>query len=247
YRISTLATCALLLLAGCASRGTGATVADTPPTDNIYTVAQDGTTSLVVGTLEAVLSSTPASSLTKEEAEGLLLMREEEKLAYDVYVVLGAKWGPQPFQSISSAELTHIDAVKMLLDRYQLSDPADASIPGHFKNATLQSLYNDFVAKGERSRVDALTIGATIEDLDIYDLERLARETELQDLQMVYANLARGSRNHLRAFVFNLRNVGADYKPQYISQDAFDKIVSTPIERGRGGGRGHGGRGRGNY
>ena len=40
------------------------------------------------------------------------------------------------------------------------------------------------------------------------------------------------SRNHLRAFTSRLENMGFDYVPVYISQEDYDAIVSSPIERG---------------
>jgi hypothetical protein len=49
---------------------------------------------------------------------------------------------------------------------------------------------------------------------------------------MVYDNLLRGSRNHLRAFMKVLVQQGGSYVPQYISQAEFDAIVNSPVETG---------------
>lgn len=43
-------------------------------------------------------------------------------------------------------------------------------VPGVFVNPSLQALHDDFVRRGSLSLVDALTLGAKIEDLDIVDL-----------------------------------------------------------------------------
>lgn len=45
-----------------------------------------------------------------------------------------------------------------------------------------------------------LHVGATIEDLDRKDLNDLLQKTDDADISMIYSNLAKGSRNHLRAF-----------------------------------------------
>ncbi|MGE0307746.1 MAG: DUF2202 domain-containing protein, partial [Acidimicrobiia bacterium] len=125
---------------------------------------------------------------------------------------------------------THTDAVMALLERYGLNDPAAANAPGEFTNPEIQSLYSTLVAQGSTSLVDALTVGATIEDLDIADLQ--ARATTTPDIAMVYANLEKGSRDHLRAFVKQLTNQGATYTPTHITQDAYEAIVSSDLERG---------------
>ena len=44
-------------------------------------------------------------------------MREEEKLARDVYVALGDRWGLRVFENIARAEQRHMDAVVAQLDR----------------------------------------------------------------------------------------------------------------------------------
>lgn len=62
-----------------------------------------------------------------------------------------------------------MDAVLILLNRYAITDPAGA--PDVFANTTLQSLYHQLVQQGSKSILDAYKAGATIEDLDIYDIE----------------------------------------------------------------------------
>ncbi len=167
------------------------------------------------------------AALTQRERDGILLMREEEKLAHDVYVVLAEKWGDRPFGNIVSSEQTHMKAVKTLLDQYGLDDPITNLRAGKFKDARLQRLYLDLVRKGSTSRLDALKVGATIEDLDIFDLNRLMRETKNVAILNVYGSLRTGSQNHLRAFIRNITRSGGTYKPQYISQAEFDQIIGS--------------------
>ncbi len=138
--------------------------------------------------------------LSQSEIQGLVLMREEEKLARDVYAKLGEIWGTKIFFNISASEQTHTNAVAGLLEQYGIPDPVIQDIPGVFASQDMQALYDSFVARGSTSLQDALIVGADIEILDIKDLEKLISETDEADIIRVYENLKRGSENHLRAF-----------------------------------------------
>jgi hypothetical protein len=116
------------------------------------TVDGDGTTRIGGGELAAQLDALPLATLTPEQEAGLLQMREEEKLAHDVYVALYDLWQLKPFSNISAAEQTHSDAVKALLDRYGLDDPAADRAAGEFTDPTLQSLYDSLVEQGSEDR-----------------------------------------------------------------------------------------------
>jgi hypothetical protein len=192
----------------------------------------------------ALLPST--SALTVEEIAGLLYMREEEKLAHDVYLALSSQWGLRIFQNIAGSEQTHTDAIKTLLDRYGLSDPAAGKAAGQFADPTLQGLYDQLVAQGSQSLADALKVGATIEEIDILDLQEQIALTTHADIQRVYQNLERGSRNHLRAFVTTLqRQTGETYQPQYLTPEVYQSIVGSSTQTGGAGQGGYGRRGRG--
>lgn len=171
-------------------------------------------------------------NLSEAEKIGLFLMREEEKLARDVYYHLGEKWGLKIFNNIAESEQTHTDAVKNLLDYYGLEDPVKDDTPGIFSSQEMAELYKELTIKGESSLVDALIVGAIVEDLDIKDLNGLLSETEKQNIVLVYKNLQKGSRNHLRAFVKNIELKGSFYTPKYISKEMYDSIISTEHERG---------------
>jgi tRNA isopentenyl-2-thiomethyl-A-37 hydroxylase MiaE len=149
----------------------------------------------------------------------------------------------QVFSNIAGSESTHMDAVGTLIDRYQLQDPVAGKGIGEFANADLQALYDQLVEQGSQSLVDALSVGAAIEEIDILDLEEYIAQTDQADIQLVYENLMRGSRNHLRAFVSSLERQGVVYEPAYLSQEQFEDILTSDVERGGGRG-GQGGTGR---
>lgn len=181
----------------------------------------------------ASVANLPMEDLSVSEEVGLTKMREEEKLARDVYQVLYEKWNQQIFTTIAQSEQQHMNAVKGILDKYSLTDPiADSSI-GVFTDPDLRNLYNSLVEQGQRSLVDALIVGATIEDLDIKDLYDLIEETDNRDIKIVYQNLAKGSRNHMRAFTYQLSLQGVSYEAQYLTAEQIDTIISSPRERGR--------------
>ncbi|NPA36491.1 MAG: DUF2202 domain-containing protein [Chlorobi bacterium] len=159
-------------------------------------------------------------------------MREEEKLARDVYVTLAEKWGLRVFSNISRSEQTHTDAIKALLDRYGIEDPVKDDRTGVFTSQKLSELYKNLVEKGNKSLMDALEVGATIEDLDIKDLEELTAKTDNQDIIVTYKNLTKGSRNHMRAFSNQIAFRGGSYNPQFISMNEYNTILNTPHERG---------------
>lgn len=194
---------------------------------------------------QTALANLPVEDLNDFEKESLLLMREEEKLARDVYLELGKTYDLPVFSNIPRSEQRHLDQMGLLLERYGLEDPM-LKESGQFTSPELQKLYQTLVAEGQKSEVAALKVGATIEDLDIYDLERaLEGQVDNQDITMVYRNLAKGSRNHLRAFMAQLKTHEATYEAQYIDQADLDAIVASEWERGPADGQKGRGRGRG--
>lgn len=176
---------------------------------------------------------TPASAmLTATEKLSLQFMREEEKLARDVYRYLYEQHGALIFSNIASSEQSHMDAVKQLLIKYNIADPVATDLPGTFTNPDLQALYNKLIFDGKFSLADGLTVGATIEDLDLFDLNNALLQTSNADIEITYNSLIKGSRNHLRSFYGQLVTLGESYAPQYITQEYFDSIINTPMERG---------------
>lgn len=180
------------------------------------------------------------SSLTADEIAGLKFMREEEKLAHDVYVTFYQQYGLSIFNNIAGSESTHMAAVKTLLDQYGLADPAAGKAVGVFTNPDLQALYNQLIAQGRQSLSAALKVGAAIEEIDIRDLQTRSASTTHTDIQSVYARLQNASYNHLRAFTRTLTNqTGETYQPQYLAAATYQSIIAgSNGQRGGMGGNG---------
>ncbi|HNR44473.1 MAG TPA: DUF2202 domain-containing protein [Methanofastidiosum sp.] len=197
----------------------------------VTTVTEEGYTSVNTENLEKNIPPAQTLALSDSEREDLLYMREEEKLARDVYIKLYEKWNVPIFNNISNSEQTHTDSINFLIARYGLNDPFVNEI-GKFTNMELQALYDSLMEKGNKSLEDALVVGATVEEVDIIDLKEAISNTDKADIKTVYENLMKGSRNHLRSFVSNMKSRGYSYTPQYLSQEEFNEIVNSQIERG---------------
>lgn len=182
------------------------------------------------------VTPTPSPALSAEEIAGLSFMREEEKLARDVYLNMADLWDARVFSNIAASEQKHMDAVGTLLTRYGIADPAAGNGIGEFSNAELQALYDDLMVMGSQSLTDALQVGALIEETDIEDLIHELAVVKHSDIKRVYTQLEQGSENHLRAFTSNLSVQGAAYEPQVLDQETYGDIASgtSGNRQGRG-------------
>ncbi len=219
---------------------------------SVLSVSGDGTTSVIEANLKSALVET--ADLTESELASLVKMKEEEKLARDVYAVLAKKLGSQIFTNISAAENNHLNAIVLLLTNYGSTETSIGEA-GIFADAAVQKLYNDLVSKASVSIEEAYITGALIEEMDIKDLTVALTATTNENVTLVFENLLKGSRNHLRAFNRQLTTLGVVYTPVYVSQADYDLIVSSAMEKGKqyrmngqgnGMGKGKGGKGKGN-
>ena len=194
---------------------------------------QSNKTSDLSGNLDVTPSTNfvATSNLSEDEIAGLIFMKEEEKLARDVYSFLYTKWNAKIFNNISSSENTHANAIISLLKFYNNPDTTLQAV-GLFNNKELQDLYTNLISKGSISLVEAYKIGALIEDLDISDLENYINNTKNINIISVLENLQKGSRNHIRSFTKQLNNLGVIYIPTYISQIEYNSIIASDMERG---------------
>ena len=200
----------------------------------------------------AVLPISTSSTLTDTEIEALQFMREEEKLARDVYLSLYEQWGLPIFQNIAGSEQTHMDTVLSLMQRYEIADSAANHGPGQFANTDLQALYDQLIASGSQSLGDALRVGALIEETDIADLESRLATIQNTEIIQAFNNLSQGSFNHLRSYAGMLeRQTGEVYQPQVLTAAAYADILAGSQNgmgsQNQGGTQGQGnGRGNGN-
>jgi hypothetical protein len=196
---------------------------------SIIEVADDGVTDVNVSNLKSAMIETPA--LSSDEENGLLLMKNDEKLARDVYSLFSETQSLQIFKRIAGSETRHLQAVLTLISAYNMADTLIGDY-GVFVDADVQQLYNTLASQGSTTE-GALKAGAAIEEMDVRDLTVLIGQTSNANLITVYENLLKGSRNHLRAFNRQLINIGATYTPQYLDQVTYDQIANSPNEKGK--------------
>ena len=199
---------------------------------SIISVGDEGETNVDIDELKSV-TGLGDGELTDEQAEWLKFMREEEKLAGDVYRTLYGLYKIPIFNNISKAEDNHTAVVLAYLNAWEIDDPLIDEI-GVFSNEDLQKLYNELIEAGNADLNEALKVGALIEEVDIADLVELNELDPGEVLILLSEALQLGSRNHLRAFtrILSLRDI--EYEPAVLSIEDYEAIVSSPWERGTG-------------
>ena len=171
-------------------------------------------------------SADGTSELEDTEIHHLLFIREEEKMARDVYRVLYEKWGNPIFANIVESEQAHMDAMANLLAFYGIVDPVMSDEIGAFTEPTIAGLFELLVNWGLESEIEALLVGAYIEEYDILDIWAAYNETDEERIRKVYQNLYEGSYNHLDAFVYVYELVaGESYVPQIEDFEDFYEYV----------------------
>lgn len=160
------------------------------------------TTTFTKAIIAAVLMGgfvSSALALTAQEASSILFMKQEEKVARDVYQALYAQWGHVTFGNIAVSEQRHMNAIDNLITRYGLTDTTPAAA-GEFTYPELQALYDELIFLGSQSLEDALAVGVLIEVNDIEDLKETLKGVRERPIRNVFNNLMDGSYNHLEAF-----------------------------------------------
>lgn len=167
------------------------------------------------------------NGLSEKEISAILYMREEEKLARDVYRTLYAIWPSNVFYNIPVSEEGHMDVFGQLITQYRLEDPIKNNAEGVYSNPVFTRLFQELTKKGRKSYVDALKVGALIEDKNMHNLIAHGSETEKADLKMVYSTVLAQSQRHMAAFIRNLRREGGAYSPKYITQEQFKEALGS--------------------
>jgi hypothetical protein len=152
-------------------------------------------------------SATALVPLDDAEVATLKWMREEEKLARDMYLTLNTYFPAKIFTNIAASEQKHFDALGKKLAYYGIDDPAQDGI-GVFTDQGLQALYDQLLGLGMVSYVEALKVGVMIEEADLADLEVAIEGTDAVPLARTYQHLLTGSEHHLAAFTRLLAKAG---------------------------------------
>lgn len=173
------------------------------------------------------------TNIIDAEKQSLIFMREEEKLARDVYLEFNRRYAQITFANVAISEQTHMDAVLDLMNIYNVPD-SSTGVEGTFNNPDLQAFYNAMIEIGTPTLGDAYLASALIEETDIRDL-MLFKENDIisSDILAAYDFLLCGSRNHLRSFVMQYELVtGTQYVVQ-LTEIASEvaEILSSNLEQ----------------
>jgi len=212
--LSTLAiVLAIALFGACSDRVTGSV----DPTNAAATTtdmksATVPAAAILAGTIADIPIATcvVAGTISETERTGLLFMREEEKLARDVYTYLYAKYKLPVFLNISKSENAHVSAILRLMTGFGITDNS-SNTAGVYVNPLLTDLYKQLIAMGDLSVNEALKVGVLIEQTDINDLQKELLSLQNSAIKTVYTNLMAGSNAHLKAFSWNLKIRGITY------------------------------------
>jgi hypothetical protein len=129
--------------------------------------------------------------------DALGYMRDELKLARDLYTALSDIWELDVFKNTAKSKQSLMDAVSCLLKRYGIDDPPDEA--GRFVNADLQELYSYLIDQGKVSRDNAIDVTILIEQTVIADLNDVFLQTNEKEVHKVLTLLMEGSETHLHA------------------------------------------------
>jgi hypothetical protein len=193
---STIITSSILAVVIGAAGVSAAVITSTPPAPLANTQAPQALTE--ADEVQAVEEGTVVAPASTTE-DLLLYLIEEEKLAHDVYTVLGETWGGNTFSNILGSETSHQDQVLNLLNSYGLTDPRSSEI-GVFVNPDLQALYDQLIAQGMTSQAEAYKVGVLIEETDITDLTTAINSTSDATIVATLEKLRSASESHLAAF-----------------------------------------------
>ncbi|NJE07675.1 DUF2202 domain-containing protein [Thermococcus sp. M39] len=219
------------LAIGCTNKESPTSAATTTEKRTYILVKESGITLIDTSALRVAVMDMPKGEISEEEINGILYIREEEKLLRDTYLFLQSKWNNPLFSELFDATQSHMDAVLLLIQKYNLEDPATKTGAGEFINPEIQSLYNIIKEEGSKSDIDGLRAAAIAQEHVVFKLESLLLKTKSEDVELIYEVLAKASRNHLRVLVKALEEKGIEYKPRYLGDEEFKEIISSPIEK----------------
>ncbi len=176
------------------------------------------------------LASLPVEQLSPAEQLDLTHMVQEEKLARDVYRVLAQTSNLPVYANIAQAEQEHMDLVRLMMTRYRVPDPLPSDRVGVYADPLFTQLFAMLTDFGRQSTLHAAIAGAVIEELDIVDLDGALLRSDNRDLDTVWQNLQRGSRNHLRSFAGLIEARGIVYPGIFMSYARVVAILTSPRE-----------------
>jgi hypothetical protein len=146
------------------------------------------------------LFQAPSGTLSDAQRSALQANAQEERLSHDLYTEFATRYDDPVFDRTAAAEANHLEAIRTVLARYEVTDPTAGATAGRFSDPAVQRSYDDLLAKGAAGERAALEAGRTVEQADIAQLQSAIQGLTAPDVQRVYDHLLTASRQHLAAF-----------------------------------------------
>lgn len=228
-------------------------VEENASSQTLLAVESDGVSAITRAAISNIFTVT--SALNADEIEFLYAVREDEKLAHDVYSVFADKYPTAPqIGRIMNAESTHMAAVDSLFKYYEI-DYVPTTEVGVFASPERQEQFNTLSAQSS-TLVEAFKTMAFIEEEGIAAYNAVVGDIENVNIKLVIEHLTKASGNHLKAVDRQIKSLGETYTPTVLTQEDYDAIINAPFTHGNAYGQikgngGHtnsqkGGKGQGN-
>lgn len=196
---------------------------------DIIEVKSDGATTFSLAGVTPAFDST--ADLTADEIEFIFAVREDEKVARDLYFSFFQKFGLKPFENIGKAEDNHIKATEKLFDYYEIDYPA-LSANGKFEDAIRQKLYDSLLLKGT-PELEAFKVMAFLEESNIVEYGEVLKTIVNPNIKIVIENLAKASANHFKAAIRQITALGGTYAPALMTQEQYRAVIAIGFEQGK--------------
>jgi hypothetical protein len=138
-------------------------------------------------------------TLTAAQRTELARLAEEEKLNHDLYTAFTKAYGLPVFENLAAAEANHLQALRTLMDRYDIADPTAGKAAGVFASATVQAGYDRLLAQGKAGQQAALRAARAVEQNAIASYGEAIDGLNAPAAERVYSNLRATETRHLAA------------------------------------------------
>jgi hypothetical protein len=177
--------------------------------------------------LSLILAARSQTVISDKDKSSLIYFREEQKLAADAFASYFEIWENKLFFNAEVNEKGHIKKVISLLEYYEIEDPAGDNEKGKFINDSIKNEYFNIVSFGRQSLIHAYLGSAELAEKDIFETGNAISETDNEKIIEVYKALKGSSEKYLKIFIGKLKDNSVVYRPKYLKEEDFNKIVNT--------------------
>lgn len=195
----------------------------------ILEVKSDGVTTFNLAGETPPFDST--ADLTADEIEFVYAVREDEKVARDLYTAFFEKYSLKTFSNISRSEANHMRAVEILLEYYEIDFPA-AGEYGVFEDPARQAIYDTLLAKGNTA-LEGFRVMAQLEEENIVSYRNVLSDITNPNIKIVIENLGKASENHFKAAIRQITALGGTYAPKLMNQEEYKAMIAKGFEQGK--------------